>query len=42
MVEDVKLAVECRVKVDHYGRFGGIIPSPSEVLRALEKQIIGG
>jgi 2-oxoglutarate ferredoxin oxidoreductase subunit alpha len=42
MVEDVKLAVECRVKVDHYGRFGGIIPSPSEVLLALEKQIIGG
>ena len=42
MVEDVKLAVECRVKVEHYGRFGGIIPSPSEVLCALEKQIIGG
>jgi 2-oxoglutarate ferredoxin oxidoreductase subunit alpha len=42
MVEDVKLAVECRVKVEHYGRFGGIIPSPSEVLRALENQIIGG
>ena len=42
MVEDVKLAVECRVKVEHYGRFGGIIPSPSEVLHALETQIIGG
>lgn len=42
MIEDVKLAVECRVKVEHYGRFGGIIPSPLEVLRALEKQIIGG
>ncbi|MDP4291958.1 MAG: 3-methyl-2-oxobutanoate dehydrogenase subunit beta, partial [Bacteroidota bacterium] len=42
MVEDVKLAVECRVKVDHYGRFGGIIPTPSEVLNALEQQIIGG
>jgi len=42
MIEDVKLAVECRVKVEHYGRFGGIIPSPSEVLQALEKQIIGG
>ena len=42
MVEDVKLAVECRVKVVHYGRFGGIIPTPSEVLHALETQIIGG
>lgn len=42
MVEDVKLAVECRVKVEHYGRFGGIVPTPSEVLHALETQIIGG
>jgi 2-oxoglutarate ferredoxin oxidoreductase subunit alpha len=42
MIEDVKLAVECRVHVEHFGRLGGIIPSPSEVLRALEKQIIGG
>lgn len=42
MVEDVKLAVECSIKVEHYGRFGGIIPSPSEVLHALETQIIGG
>ena len=42
MIEDVKLAVEGRVHVEHYGRFGGIIPSPSEVLHALETQIIGG
>jgi 2-oxoglutarate ferredoxin oxidoreductase subunit alpha len=42
MVEDVKLAVEGRVKVEHFGRFGGIIPSPVEVLEALKKQIIGG
>ncbi len=42
MIEDVKLSVGCRVKIEHYGRFGGIIPSPDEVVRALEKQIIGG
>jgi len=42
MVEDVRLAVEGRVKVEHFGRFGGIIPSPVEVLEALKKQIIGG
>jgi len=42
MVEDVKLAVEGRVKVEHFGRFGGIIPSPVEVVEALKKQIIGG
>jgi len=42
MIEDVKLSTGCQVKVEHFGRFGGIIPSPDEVVRALEKQIIGG
>lgn len=42
MVEDVKLAVECKVPVTHYGRFGGMIPSPEEVLNALEQKIAGG
>jgi 2-oxoglutarate ferredoxin oxidoreductase subunit alpha len=36
MIEDVKLAVECKVPVKHYGRFGGIIPTPSEILEALK------
>jgi len=38
MIEDVKLAVECNVDVKHYGRFGGIVPTPEEVLDALKKQ----
>ena len=42
MVEDVRLAVEGRVKVEHYGRMGGIIHTPGEVVTALEKLIIGG
>jgi 2-oxoglutarate ferredoxin oxidoreductase subunit alpha len=42
MIEDVKLAVECKIRVEHFGHVGGIIPSPSEVLTVLEKQIIGG
>jgi len=42
MVEDVRLSVNGKVKVEHYGRFGGIIPSPSEVLNAIEQKIIGG
>jgi len=40
MVYDVKLAVESKVKVSHYGRFGGMIPSPDEVLNALEEKLI--
>jgi len=42
MIEDVKLAVECKVQVEHFGRMGGIIPLPDEVLLALEEKIIGG
>jgi len=42
MVEDVRLAVNGKTKVEHYGRFGGIIPSPEEILNALEQKIIGG
>jgi len=42
MVEDVKLALECKVKVEHFGRFGGMIHSPDEVLTAFEQKFIGG
>ena len=37
MLEDVRLAVEGKVPVSHYGRLGGIIPSPEEVEENLEK-----
>lgn len=39
MVEDVRLAVNGKVKVGHYGRMGGIIPSPEEVELKLEEFI---
>lgn len=42
MVEDVLLATKHKIKVEHFGRFGGIIPTPQEVLEALETKIIGG
>ncbi|MBE0649755.1 MAG: 3-methyl-2-oxobutanoate dehydrogenase subunit VorB [Bacteroidales bacterium] len=41
MVEDVKLAVNGKVKVEFFGRVGGIIPSPEEVVDALEHKLIG-
>jgi 2-oxoglutarate ferredoxin oxidoreductase subunit alpha len=40
MIEDVKLAVECSVPVEHFGRMGGIIPSPGEVVEALEQKFL--
>jgi len=40
MVEDVRLAVEGKVKVEHFGRTGGIIHTPDEIVEALKKQII--
>ena len=35
MVEDVRLAVNGRVKVEHFGRLGGIVPDPDEIVDAL-------
>ena len=42
MVEDVKLAVNGRIPVSHYGMVGGKIHSPDDVLNELEKKYIGG
>lgn len=39
MVEDVKLAVNGKVPVQHYGRMGGMIASPADILEALENFI---
>lgn len=39
MVFDVRYAVNGRIPVDHYGRFGGIVPSPDEILTALKKML---
>ena len=40
MVEDVRLSVEHKVPVEHFGRTGGIIHTPEEILEALEQKII--
>lgn len=42
MVEDVKLSVDGKTHVEHFGRFGGIIPSPDEILHAMETKLMGG
>ena len=40
MVEDVRLAVECRIPVEHFGRLGGIVPDPDEVIEAIKEKLI--
>ena len=41
MIEDVRLAVGRNMNVRHFGRMGGIVPNPSEILSALKKELIG-
>ena len=40
MIEDVRLAVNGKIKVEHFGRLGGIVPDPDEIVTALEEKII--
>ena len=40
MVEDIRLAVNGKVPVEHYGRTGGMIFTPDEVLEALKSKLM--
>jgi 2-oxoglutarate ferredoxin oxidoreductase subunit alpha len=40
MVDDVKLAINCSKPVEFFGRTGGVIPTPTEVLEEIKR--IGG
>ncbi len=40
MVEDVRLAVNGKAPVEHYGRQGGMLFAPDEVLAALKDKLI--
>lgn len=41
MVDDVRLAVNGVTRVEHYGRYGGMVHSPGEVYNALKKMMEG-
>lgn len=41
MIEDVRLASECRLPVHFYGRTGGMVPTPAAVLAEIER-LMGG
>ena len=38
MLDDVRLAVQGKVPVDFYGRMGGMVPLPDEVLEQIQEQ----
>lgn len=40
MVEDVRLSVNNGVKVEYFGRMGGIVPDPDEVVEALKEKLM--
>lgn len=41
MIEDVRLAIECSIPVLFYGRTGGVVPTPKEILFKIE-ELTGG
>ena len=41
MIEDVKLGVNGKIPVEFYGRMGGIVPTPEEILVNLEEKLMG-
>ena len=42
MVNDIRLAVNGKTRVEYFGRMGGIVPTPDEVEAALEQKLIRG
>lgn len=39
MVQDVRLAVNGAIQVEHFGRLGGIVPDPEEIVNALKEKL---
>jgi 2-oxoglutarate oxidoreductase, alpha subunit len=40
MVQDVRLAINGVLPVEHFGRLGGIVPDPEEIVKALEEKLV--
>ncbi len=40
MIQDVKLAVDGALPVEHFGRLGGIVPDPEEIVMALKDKLM--
>ena len=40
MVEDVRLAINGELPVEHFGRLGGIVPEPEEIVNVLKEKLV--
>lgn len=40
MVEDVRLSINGAVPVEHFGRLGGIVPEPNEIVDAMKNKLM--
>jgi 2-oxoglutarate ferredoxin oxidoreductase subunit alpha len=41
MLEDVRLAVRGRAPIEFYGRMGGVVPFPDEILHEIQRIAAG-
>jgi 2-oxoglutarate ferredoxin oxidoreductase subunit alpha len=41
MLEDVRLAVKGRAPIEFYGRMGGVVPLPDEILHEIQRIAAG-
>jgi 2-oxoglutarate ferredoxin oxidoreductase subunit alpha len=37
MIEDVRLATHCRLPISFFGKLGGVVPLPDDILAEIEK-----
>ena len=40
MIQDVKIALGNSVPVEHFGRLGGIVPDPEEIVHAIQTKLM--
>jgi 2-oxoglutarate ferredoxin oxidoreductase subunit alpha len=39
MIEDVRLGTRCRTPISFFGRMGGVVPLPDDVLTEIKKLV---
>ena len=40
MIQDVKISLGNSVPVEHFGRLGGIVPDPEEIVHAIQTKLM--